>query len=182
MMTVTQIPKTPPYVKGVINLRGKVIPVVDLRLRFSMEETGYTDRTCIVVVDIRHGSGQDSPHRHRGGRRFGGPEHQGGGDRGNAQFRDEAGHGLHSGPGEDVERREDPARHRPGFKFRTEHGGNAAALTGMRAQGQGSTAALTSRHRDACPALPSPYPNPSRGCRPRRSRPCRKDSPFPTDG
>ena len=59
MMTVTQIPKTPPYVKGVINLRGKVIPVVDLRLRFSMEETGYTDRTCIVVVDIRHGSGQD---------------------------------------------------------------------------------------------------------------------------
>ncbi len=59
MMTVTQIPRTPDYVKGVINLRGKVIPVVDLRLRFSMEESEYTDRTCIVVVDIRHGSGQD---------------------------------------------------------------------------------------------------------------------------
>jgi purine-binding chemotaxis protein CheW len=59
MMTVTQIPKTPPYVKGVINLRGKVIPVVDLRLRFSMEESEYTERTCIVVVDIRHGSGRD---------------------------------------------------------------------------------------------------------------------------
>jgi len=59
MMTVTQIPKTPSYIKGVINLRGKVIPVVDLRLRFSMEESDYTERTCIVVVDIRHGSGRD---------------------------------------------------------------------------------------------------------------------------
>jgi purine-binding chemotaxis protein CheW len=59
MMTVTHIPRTPDYVKGVINLRGKVIPVVDLRLRFSMEESAYTERTCIVVVDIRHGSGRD---------------------------------------------------------------------------------------------------------------------------
>lgn len=52
MMTITAIPQTPSYVKGVINLRGKVIPVVDLRLRFSMEEIPHDDRTCIIVADI----------------------------------------------------------------------------------------------------------------------------------
>jgi purine-binding chemotaxis protein CheW len=54
MMTVTPVPQTPSFVKGVINLRGKVIPVIDLRLRFSMETTAYTERTCIIVVEI-HG-------------------------------------------------------------------------------------------------------------------------------
>ncbi len=53
MMPITTIPRTPSYVKGVINLRGKVIPVVDLRLKFGMEEIGYTERTCIIVVEIR---------------------------------------------------------------------------------------------------------------------------------
>lgn len=53
MMTITTIPQTPPYVKGVINLRGKVIPVVDLRLKFGMEAVDYTDRTCIIVVEIK---------------------------------------------------------------------------------------------------------------------------------
>jgi len=52
MMPVTPVPQTPDYVKGVINLRGKVIPVVDLRLRFGMEEIEYTERTCIIVVEI----------------------------------------------------------------------------------------------------------------------------------
>lgn len=52
MMRVTPVPQTPDYVKGVINLRGKVIPVIDLRLRFGMGEIGHTDRTCIVVVEI----------------------------------------------------------------------------------------------------------------------------------
>lgn len=52
MMAITPIPKTPSYVKGVINLRGKVIPVVDLRLKFGLEETDYTERTCIIVVEI----------------------------------------------------------------------------------------------------------------------------------
>jgi len=52
MMTVTQVPQTPYYTKGVINLRGKVIPVVDLRLKFGMEAKNYTDRTCIIVVEI----------------------------------------------------------------------------------------------------------------------------------
>jgi purine-binding chemotaxis protein CheW len=53
MMPITTVPRTPSFVKGVINLRGKVIPVVDLRLKFGMEEMGYTERTCIIVVEIR---------------------------------------------------------------------------------------------------------------------------------
>ncbi len=52
MQDITPVPQTPEFVKGVINLRGKVIPVVDLRLRFGMEATDYTDRTCIIVVEI----------------------------------------------------------------------------------------------------------------------------------
>jgi purine-binding chemotaxis protein CheW len=57
MMPITTVPRTPEFVKGVINLRGKVIPVVDLRLRFGMEEIDYTERTCIVVVEIEGTSG-----------------------------------------------------------------------------------------------------------------------------
>jgi len=53
MMPITSVPRTPAFVKGVINLRGKVIPVTDLRLRFDMPETDYTDRTCIIVVEIQ---------------------------------------------------------------------------------------------------------------------------------
>ena len=52
MMAVTHVPQTPPFVKGVINLRGKVIPVVDLRCRFGMSSIDYDDRTCIIVVEI----------------------------------------------------------------------------------------------------------------------------------
>jgi len=52
MMRITPVPQTPEFVKGVINLRGKVIPVIDLRLRFGIEEIGYTERTCIIVVEI----------------------------------------------------------------------------------------------------------------------------------
>jgi purine-binding chemotaxis protein CheW len=52
MMPITTVPRTPGFVKGVINLRGKVIPVVDLRLKFGMEEIPYTERTCIIVVEI----------------------------------------------------------------------------------------------------------------------------------
>jgi purine-binding chemotaxis protein CheW len=53
MLPVTAVPETPHFVKGVINLRGKVIPVIDLRLRFGMAEIDYTERTCIIVVEIR---------------------------------------------------------------------------------------------------------------------------------
>ena len=52
MMEITPVPKTPDFVKGVINLRGKVIPVIDLRLRFGMSEDDYTERTCIIVVEV----------------------------------------------------------------------------------------------------------------------------------
>jgi purine-binding chemotaxis protein CheW len=57
MMAITMIPQTPPYVKGVINLRGKIIPVVALRLKFGMEEIDYTDRTCIIVVEVKTNTG-----------------------------------------------------------------------------------------------------------------------------
>ncbi len=52
IMDITSIPQVPGDVKGVINLRGKVIPVIDLRLKFGMEQADYTDQTCIVVVDV----------------------------------------------------------------------------------------------------------------------------------
>lgn len=52
LMPITPVPKTPEHIKGVINLRGKVIPVVDLRLKFGMEHAQSTDRTCIIVVEI----------------------------------------------------------------------------------------------------------------------------------
>ncbi|MCI5066678.1 chemotaxis protein CheW [bacterium] len=50
MMKVTAVPRSPDYMKGVINLRGKIIPVMDLRLRFGLEERDYDDKTCIIVV------------------------------------------------------------------------------------------------------------------------------------
>lgn len=52
MMPITVVPRTPNFIKGVINLRGKVMPVVDLRLKFGMNAMTYTDRTCIIVVEI----------------------------------------------------------------------------------------------------------------------------------
>jgi purine-binding chemotaxis protein CheW len=57
MMPITTVPRTPGYIKGVINLRGKVIPVVDLRRKFEMEETPYDERTCIIVMEIEGPSG-----------------------------------------------------------------------------------------------------------------------------
>ncbi len=49
---ITKVPQAPPFVKGVINLRGKVIPVIDLRLKFGLGEIKYTEQTCIIVVDV----------------------------------------------------------------------------------------------------------------------------------
>jgi purine-binding chemotaxis protein CheW len=57
MMPITTVPQTPEFVKGVINLRGKVIPVIDLRLSFGMEPIDYTERTCIIVVEIQGTAG-----------------------------------------------------------------------------------------------------------------------------
>jgi len=56
MVPVTQVPQTPLFVRGVINLRGKVIPVVDLRRKFGMQSIEDTERTCIVVTQVSHGS------------------------------------------------------------------------------------------------------------------------------
>lgn len=52
VMDITQVPQVPAYVRGVINLRGKVIPVVDLRVKFGFPPQDYTERTCIIVVDV----------------------------------------------------------------------------------------------------------------------------------
>lgn len=52
IQTITAVPELPDYVKGIINLRGKIIPVMDIRLRFKKEPKEYNDRTCIIVVDI----------------------------------------------------------------------------------------------------------------------------------
>ncbi len=53
-MDITAVPQTPHHVKGVINLRGQVIPVVDLRAKFNIPEAEVTDQTCIIVVEIDH--------------------------------------------------------------------------------------------------------------------------------
>lgn len=53
IQAITEIPELPEYVKGIINLRGKIIPVMDIRLRFRKEPKEYNDRTCVIVIDIR---------------------------------------------------------------------------------------------------------------------------------
>lgn len=57
LMEITKVPKTPEYIRGVINLRGKVIPVLELRLKFGMESKQDTEETCIIVVDIASEAG-----------------------------------------------------------------------------------------------------------------------------
>jgi purine-binding chemotaxis protein CheW len=53
LQRISAVPGMPPFMKGVVNLRGTVIPAMDLRLRFGMEERAYDDRTCIVVASVR---------------------------------------------------------------------------------------------------------------------------------
>jgi len=50
---ITEVPELPEYIKGIINLRGKIIPVMDVRLRFKKEPREYNDRTCVIVIDIQ---------------------------------------------------------------------------------------------------------------------------------
>ena len=52
LMDITAVPQMPVYMKGVINLRGKVIPVIDLRLKFGLDEAEHTEQTCVIVVDV----------------------------------------------------------------------------------------------------------------------------------
>ena len=54
MIPVTVLPQTPAYVKGVINLRGKVIPIIDLRSKFNLEQVEPTERTCIIVIETEN--------------------------------------------------------------------------------------------------------------------------------
>lgn len=53
LMDITSIPDTPHYIRGVINLRGKVIPVMDMRGRFGLEEAEDTNKTCVIVVEAK---------------------------------------------------------------------------------------------------------------------------------
>lgn len=53
IQAITEVPELPEYIKGIINLRGKIIPVMDVRLRFKKGPKEYNDRTCIIVIDIR---------------------------------------------------------------------------------------------------------------------------------
>lgn len=52
IQTITEIPELPDYIKGIINLRGKIIPVMDVRARFKKPLKEYNDRTCVIVIDI----------------------------------------------------------------------------------------------------------------------------------
>jgi purine-binding chemotaxis protein CheW len=51
VQSITKVPNTPDFIKGIINLRGKIIPLIDVRLKFGKEEIPYTERTCIIVMD-----------------------------------------------------------------------------------------------------------------------------------
>ncbi|MCM1266902.1 MAG: chemotaxis protein CheW [Bacteroidales bacterium] len=53
MQSIAPIPDVEDYIKGLINLRGKIVPVIDIRTRFKMEPVAYTDRTCIIVIDVK---------------------------------------------------------------------------------------------------------------------------------
>jgi purine-binding chemotaxis protein CheW len=57
LLEVTAVPHTPTHIKGVINLRGRVIPVLDLRIKFGMPEKGYDERTCIIVAEVQGQAG-----------------------------------------------------------------------------------------------------------------------------
>jgi purine-binding chemotaxis protein CheW len=58
IMDITPVPQAPSYLKGVLNLRGKIIPVVDLRLKFGFPEREYDERTCIIVVELASQEGK----------------------------------------------------------------------------------------------------------------------------
>ena len=58
MMDITAVPQTPVFMKGLINLRGKVVPVIDLRLKFGLPETDYDERTSIIVIEFKSIHGQ----------------------------------------------------------------------------------------------------------------------------
>lgn len=60
LIAITPLPRTPDFVKGVMNLRGRIIPIIDLRRRFGLPDTETTKETCIIVVDANTGEGEQS--------------------------------------------------------------------------------------------------------------------------
>lgn len=60
-ITITAVPRMPAFVRGVVNLRGKIIPVMDLRLRLGFNVAAAGDETCIIVVQVRLGGGKSAP-------------------------------------------------------------------------------------------------------------------------
>jgi purine-binding chemotaxis protein CheW len=58
LIAITPLPRTPDFVKGVMNLRGRIIPVIDLRRRFNLVEAETTKETCVIVVDANNGDGE----------------------------------------------------------------------------------------------------------------------------
>lgn len=56
LQAITEVPELPDYVRGIINLRGKIIPVIDVRLRFKKEPKEYNDRTCTIVIEVKETS------------------------------------------------------------------------------------------------------------------------------
>ncbi len=60
IIDITPLPQTPDYVKGVINLRGRIIPVLDLRSRFDLESVEHTDETCIIVIELTNPDSEES--------------------------------------------------------------------------------------------------------------------------
>ena len=60
LTTITVVPQMPAYVRGVINLRGKIIPVMDLRLKFGFAEAASTEKTCIIVVQVKLPDGKSN--------------------------------------------------------------------------------------------------------------------------
>jgi purine-binding chemotaxis protein CheW len=60
VIDITRVPRMPDYVKGVINLRGKVMPVIDLRIRVGLEKAEFTDTTCTIVTQVTHSDGVQS--------------------------------------------------------------------------------------------------------------------------
>ncbi len=53
MQPITQVPEVEDYIRGLINLRGKIVPVIDVRMRFKQEPFEYNDRTCIIIIDVK---------------------------------------------------------------------------------------------------------------------------------
>ena len=58
LMPITKVPRVPDYMRGVINLRGRIIPTVDLRAKFGLEQVEDTERTCIIVVEVASSTGK----------------------------------------------------------------------------------------------------------------------------